>query len=86
VTNSLTGGGNRLLGHDALDLDFIRRGDAGGMLGKYGVLSALSEKVAKYLLEFDAGDYMRRGLPSIPDGSSSGQIHTMLQTNQVLIH
>ncbi len=57
-----------------------------GTLGKYGVLSALSEKVAKYLLEFHAGEYMKLGLPSIPDGSSSGQRHKMLQTDQVLMH
>jgi hypothetical protein len=86
ITHSLAGGGDHQLGYDSLDLDFIKRGDAGGTLGRYEVLSSLSEKVAKYLLEFHAGDYTRLGLPAIPEGSSSGDIHKMLNANQVLIH
>ena len=84
ITHSLAGGGDHQLGHDALDLDFIKRGDAGGTLGRYEILSALSEKAAKFLLEFHASDYTRLGLPAIPEGSSSGDIHKMLKGNQVI--
>jgi hypothetical protein len=64
-------------------VDFIKRGDAGGTLGHYEVLSALSEKVAKYLFEFNASDYTSLGLPAIPQGLSSGQIHKMLKPSRV---
>lgn len=84
ITHSLAGGGDHQLGHDALDLDYIKRGDAGGTLGCYAVLSSLSEKVAKYLLEFHDSDYTRLGLPEIPKGSSSGDIHKMLDPNEVI--
>ena len=83
ITHSLAGGGDHQSGYDALDLDFIKRGNAGGTLGHYEVLSALSEKVAKYLLEFNASDYTGLGLPAIPQGFSSGQIHKMLKPSQV---
>ena len=86
ITRSLTGGGpHQVLGYDALDLDFIKQGDAGGGLGSYAVLCNLPDKVAKYLLEFHPNDYMGLGLPAIPDGASSGDIHKMLNAGQVLL-
>lgn len=39
ITHSLTGGGSHQLGYDALDLDYIKQGNAGGQLGRYEVLS-----------------------------------------------
>ena len=83
LTHSLVGGGTHQLGYDALDLEFIKRGDAGGQLGQYGVLRFLPEKVAKYLLEFHFGDYI--GLPAIPEGSTSGDIHKLLKTSEVIV-
>ena len=86
ITHSLIGGGTHQQGYDALDLDFIKQGEAGGRLGQYKVLSCLSDKVAKYLLEFHAGDYTELGLPAIPEDSSSGDIHKMLKSHQVLLY
>ena len=86
ITHSLIGGGMHQRGYDALDLDFIKRGEAGGRLGPYKVLCCLSDKVAKYLLEFHASDYTGLGLPAIPDGSCSGDIHKMLKPHQVLLY
>ena len=86
ITHSLTGGGSHQRGYDALDLDFIKQGNAGGQLGRYEVLSYLPDKVAKYLLEFHASDYTALGLPAIPAGSSSGAIHKMLNPAQVLLN
>ena len=86
ITHSLTGGGSHRRGYDALDLDFIKQGNAGGQLGQYEVLSNLPDKVAKYLLEFHASDYTGLGLPPIPAGASSGAIHKMLNTAQVLLN
>lgn len=86
ITHSLTGGGSHQRGYDALDLDFIKQGNAGGQLGRYEVLSNLPDKVAKYLLEFHASDYTALGLPAIPAGSSSGAIHKMLNPAQVLLN
>jgi hypothetical protein len=85
ITHSLTGGETHQLGYDALDLDFIKHGDAGGGLGSYAVLSNLPDKVAKYLLEFYPNDYLGLGLPAIPAGASSGDIHKMLHADQVLL-
>ena len=85
ITRSLTGGGQHQRGYDALDLDFIKQGDAGGGLGSYAVLCNLPDKVAKYLLEFHPNDYKGLGLPAIPDGASSGDIHKMLDPDQVLL-
>ncbi len=85
ITHSLAGGGIHQRGFDALDLDFIKQGEAGGKLGAYGVLNCLSDKVAKYLLEFHSSDYTRLGLPAIPEGTSSGDIHKMLISDQVHI-
>lgn len=85
ITRSLTGGATHQEGYDALDLDFIKQGDAGGGLGSYAVLSNLPDKVAKYLLEFHPNDYLGLGLPAIPDGASSGDIHKMLDADQVLL-
>ena len=86
ITHLLIGGGFHQRGYDALDLDFIKQGEAGGQLGQYKVLSCLPDKVAKYLLEFHAGDYTELRLPTIPKGSSSGAIHKMLSTAQVLLY
>ena len=83
ITHSLVGGETHQLGYDALDLDFIKQGDAGGTLGRYAVLSNLPDKVAKYLLEFHSSDYLGLGLPAIPESASSGDIHKMLDTDQV---
>ena len=47
---------------------------------------SVPDKVAKYLLEFHASDYTGLGLPPIPAGSSSGAIHKMLNTAQVLLN
>ncbi len=58
ITRSLTGGATHHEGYDALDLDFIKQGDAGGGLGSYTVLSNLPDKVAKYLLELHPIDYL----------------------------
>ena len=85
ITRSLTGVGPHQLGYNALDLDFIKQGDAGGGLGSYAVLCNLPDKVAKYLLEIHPNDYMGLGLPAIPDGASSGDIHKMLNADQVLL-
>jgi hypothetical protein len=85
ITRSFTGGGTHQLGYDALDLDCIKQGDAGGGLGSYAVLSNLPDKVAKYLLEFHHNNYRGLGLPAIPDGASSGDIHKMLNADQVLL-
>lgn len=86
ITHLLIGGGANQRGYDALDLDFIKQGEAGGRLGQYKVLSCLPDKVAKYLLEFHASDYTGLGLPAIPTGSSSGTIHKMLDCAQVLLY
>ena len=86
ITHSLTGGGSHQQGYDALDLDFIKQGNAGGQHGRYEVLSYLPDKVAKYLLEFHASEYTALGLPAIPAGSSSGAIHKMLNPAQVLLN
>jgi hypothetical protein len=86
ITHDLIGGGNHQLGYDALDLDFIKQGSAGGRLGQYQVLKFLPDKVAKYLLEFHASDYAGLQLPDIPANSSSGAIHKMLDTSQVLLY
>jgi hypothetical protein len=59
------------LGNDALNLDFIKQGDAGGTLGLYSVLSNLHNKVAKYLLEFHTSDYLGLGLPAIPESTKA---------------
>ena len=83
ITHSLVGGGTHQLGYDALDLDFIKQGDAGGTLGRYAVLSNLPDKVAKYLLEFHSSNYLGLGLPAIPEGASSGDIHKMLDPAEV---
>ena len=83
ITHYLVSGGTHQLGYDALDLDFIKQGHAGGTLGRYAVLSNLPDKVAKYLLEFHSSDYVRLGLPAIPESASSGDIHKMLNTDQV---
>jgi hypothetical protein len=86
ITRSLTGGETHQLGYDALDLDFIKQGDAGGGLGSYAVLRNLPDKVAKYLLEFHHNDYLELGMPAIPVGASSRDIHKMLTPDQVLIY
>ena len=86
ITRNLTGGETHQRGYDALDLDFIKQGDAGGGLGSYAVLRNLSDKVAKYLLEFHHNDYLELGLPAIPVGASSRDIHKMLTPDQVLIY
>ena len=85
ITHSLIGGGTHQLGYDALDLDFIKQGDAGGTLGRYAVLGNLPDKVARYLLEFHSRDYLGLGLPEIPESASSGDIHKMLDTDQVYL-
>ena len=83
ITHLLVSGGVNQRGYDALDLDFIKQGHAGGRLGQYKVLTCLPDKVAKYLLEFHASDYMGLRLPAIPDGSSSGAIHKILDSSKV---
>ncbi len=85
ITHSLIGGGTHQLGYDALDLDYIKQGNAGGTLGGYAVLSVLPDKVAKYLLEFHSGEYLGLGLPAIPEGASSGHVHKMLNPDQVYL-
>ena len=42
ITHFLFGGGTYQLGYDALDLDFIKQGDARGTLGRYAVLRWLN--------------------------------------------
>ena len=85
ITHSLIGGGTHQLGYDALDLDFIKQGDARGTLGLYVVLGNLPDKVAKYLLEFHSSNFLGLGLPEIPESASSGDIHKMLGTDQVYL-
>ncbi len=46
ITHPLIGGESHQQGYDALDLYFIKQGEAGGRLGRYMVLSCLPEKVA----------------------------------------
>ncbi len=84
-THSLVGGGTHQLGYDAVDLEFIKRGDAGGQLGPYDVLRFLPDKVAKYVFEFHSSDYVGLPLPAIPEGASSGDIHKMLKTSEVIV-
>jgi hypothetical protein len=48
-------------------------------------LSCLPELVAKYLLKFHADDYTGLTLPAIPKDASSGDIHKMLTSDQVLL-
>ena len=84
LTHSLVGGGTHQLGYDAVNLEFIKRGNAGGQLGPYDVLRFLPDMVAKYLLEFHCSDYVGLPLSAIPEGASSGDIHKMLKTCEVI--
>jgi hypothetical protein len=67
----------------ALDMDLVGRGWAGKGLGKYDELCYLADKVARFLYEFHAADYLALVLPAIPSTASSGAIHKLLKTEKV---
>jgi hypothetical protein len=83
VKHSMSGGGRNMRGFDALDMDFIGRGIAGGRLGRYDELRYLPDKVARFLFEFYAMDYKDLQLPAYPSTASSGTIHKLLKTHNV---
>ena len=77
------GGGPNRRGFDALDMDLIGRGFAGGRLEKYEELCYLPDKVTRFLFEFHAEDYRNLQLPAIPSTASSGTIHKILKSHDV---
>jgi hypothetical protein len=83
ITHSLAGGGSHNLGFHALRWEMILHGNAGEM-GKYAVLSTLSDKIARYLYEFHHTSYGRLGLPAIPLDRSDVDVHGILRPDQVL--
>ena len=43
------------------------------------------DKVANYLVGFHSSDYLGLGLPEIPESASSGDIHKMLDKDEVYL-
>ena len=82
--NVQVGGGPNNRGYDALHRDLLSTGSAGRDLGQYTALRFLPDKVARFLYEFHTDDYGRLGLPIIPDGANSGNVHKMLKTSHVI--
>ena len=60
----------------------ILHGNAGEM-GKYAVLSTLSDKIARFLYEFHDTSYTTLGLHAIPLDRSDVNVHGILRPDQV---
>ncbi len=84
ITHSLAGGGSHNLGYHALSWDMILHSNAGEM-GKYGVLSMLSDRIARFLYEYHDTSYTSLGLPPIPMDRSGISVHGSLRPDQVLL-
>ena len=65
MTHRLSVGTSRNLGYDALPWEMIVHGNC-GEYGRYTELAVLSDKVARYLFEFDTESYTSLALPDIP--------------------
>jgi hypothetical protein len=76
--HTLVVGGGRLDRLDALDYWKIKQGDA-GKLGNYPVLSALQDKVAKFLYEFHDFRFSSHDLPPSPADRSNFDVHGAIQ-------
>ncbi len=69
-------------GYAAFKWESVLHGNA-GILGEYKELAVLSDKLARYLYEYDPNSYTSHGLPPLPEDLSDTDVHGILKAPQV---